>query len=534
MTGPAPRSGRLLELLRRALATPELSAGDDLFSVGVTSLQIVAIRERILHEFGVCIELEDVFTHPTAAQLEEFVGRQRGAEPAAPLLAPVGGPGRYPASAAQARMYVMAQLNPGSIGYNMPEAVRLDGPVTTETIVAIVERLHRRHEGLHTRFEVNGTRIEQIVDPGIAPEITVRPGGRGDVDDAMGDLVAPFDLARGPLYRVAVLEASATEHYLLLDMHHIISDGWSEVAYLAELLDSLEGAPLPPLPIQYKDHAAWDAARTTDIDPASAAADICRIAELGPLPTLTLPTDRPRPAAQSFVGARLTREIDAHLLAELEEFGGRVTATVHIVLMAAFAAVLHRWSGQDDLVIGAPSAGRSRPELDRVIGMFVNMTANRVAVGPDATLRDVLEATRAACLTSLRHADVQFDQLVDALHLRRDTARNPLFDHVFAFQNLPLPSTRRQGVELSLIDFDYPLSRFDLFCSVVPLDRTLRVHLEYSTALFDPGTAEAFLADFLSAAHTLTSAPDTPLHALPVARTRATVAAALPTPTFSF
>ena len=524
---------QLLEFLQDLLDQPDLEVNDDLFGLGLTSLQLMVVQERILKECGVCIELQDMFTNHTVGKLAALI-EQTSPSVEAGASAPMRvSAGTYPASPAQTRMYVMAAMDPGTVGFNMPEATRIVGPTSLDDLEAAVWTLHRRHESLHTRFAMKDE-LFQIIDPSLTPMIVKRTGKAAEFSMMAREFIAPFDLLTGPLYRVLLFEVSDDDHYGFLDIHLIIADGWSLARYFTELLALIEGNPLSPLPYQYKDYVMRRRKQMAPADLTARYEETTRVQELGPIPGLELPTDWARPPIRSCNGARVARHVSIDLLDQLARFGSARDMTTHMVLMAAFSAVLQRWSGQRDFAIGCPNAGRDTRDFEQVVGMFVNMTVNRIAIAENATFEDLLRGVRTACLASLKNSDIEFNDLVDWLHVQRNPARNPVFDYVFAYQNVDIPSMTLANHSLRIYEFDYRISRFDMFLSFMRIENDLRVLLEYSTDLFLPATAEDFVDDVLEAAKMMCNSPTAFIADLPVRRTRKTVATAPVIPTFSF
>jgi amino acid adenylation domain-containing protein len=433
----------------------------------------------------------------------------RGALP--PLVAaPRSGP--LPLSFAQERLWMVEQFGGGSAAYKMISGLRARGPLDATVLGHALRALVARHESLRTRFEsVLGTPQQVIDPPGRVPlEFTdLRHLGANAETRALEDIARqkqlPFDLANGPLLRMLVYRVADEEHFVVLMMHHIVSDGWSLGVLLGELtalyLAELEGtpAPLPALPVQYADFAVWQRGWLRDAvldEQLSYWRERLRDAPAA----LELPTDRPRPAAASHEGAVARFEMPAELIARLREVARRNDATLYMVLLCAFKMLLAKYSSQNDIVIGSPIAGRGHKDLEGLIGCFVNMLPLRTVIAPGATFEQTLARVRDAALGAYAHQDIPFEKLVVELNPKRDLSRQPIFQVMFTLQNLP--AERPAGlapIQFSGLSVDTGGARFDLSMSLTETEAGLRGALEYATDLFDASTVQRFTDCFAQA-----------------------------------
>lgn len=416
-----------------------------------------------------------------------------------------------PLSFAQQRLWFLDRLEPQNPYYNVATAVRLSGPLDVPALETALRRVIDRHEALRTVFcEVDGE-PRQIVRPGLAWSLTqwslaeVAPKDRESALERLAEeeSLRPFDLTRGPLIRAALVQSAPDEHVLLLTLHHIVCDGWSmavlrhEVTQLYEAITANCQAALPELPIQYPDFALWQREQSS-----GAALDSLLeywTGQLADLPApLELPYDRPRPAVQTFRGAVCRRRIDAPLADALRRTARSEEATLFMLLLAGFQLLLSRYSGQRDLCVGSPIAGRNRAELEALIGFFVNTLVLRADLSDNPTVGEFLARTRRATLDAYAHQDLPFEQLVDHLQPRRDLSRTPLFQAMFVLQNIPHMAREAGHLRVGDVRFDHaPVSNFDLTLNVDEHPERLDLSLIYNPDLFEAATVEEMLESYV-------------------------------------
>ena len=305
------------------------------------------------------------------------------------------------------------------------------------------------------------------------------------------------------------------EHVLVAAFHHSVYDQWSAGVFLREFLACYaahvrgEEPELPELPIQYGDYAAWQA-ESAQGEAFTRHVDYWK-RQLRDLPPLDLPTDRPRPRLQTFRGATRSAELDPELLGRLEEIARGENATLFMVLLAAFSAMLGFYSGQEDVAVGSPIAGRDLPELQNLIGFFVNNLVLRTDLSGEPSFTELVRRARRVCLNAYANQDVPFDRLVDELRPPRDLSRSPLFQVMFVFGNVPLSATEDAGLSVEMLRVDPGTSKFDLFLMLLPREGDIEVTLEYNTALFDAATTEAMLRHYEALLRHVAATPDRPV-----------------------
>jgi amino acid adenylation domain-containing protein/non-ribosomal peptide synthase protein (TIGR01720 family) len=500
----------------------------DFFDVGMHSLLAIQLFSRVQETFEVELPLHEVFERPTVAGLAERVEEAlRSAVRATPMV-PVPRSEALPLSFGQQRLWFLHQMEPGSAVYNLARALFLEGHIDPALLAGALGGLVARHESLRTTFPATSAGpVQRIAPPAPVYLPLVDLGGIAPtraravaLQLAEDELRRPFDLAAGPLLRPLLVRIGMREHLLSIAIHHIITDGQSIRRMVEEIaafyLAGRDGRPaaLPSLPVQYADFAAWQR-QWLSSDLLAAELRWWR-EKLGSSPTvLELPTDGPRPAVRTFSGARRPVALPEGLLSGLKSLSRRQGSTLFMTLLAGFAAVLSRWSSQDDLLVGTPGGGRNRTEVEGLVGFFVNMLVLRVDLAGDPGFADLLARTRTFALEAYRHADLPFEKLVDELLPRRDLAHTPLFQVALMLDNASAPLTL-PGLRLSTVEADSGTSQFDLRMALSETPAGIAGFLEYNTDLFAAATVDRLighLETFLAAA---VSAPEERLSELPL------------------
>ncbi|MFI0737701.1 SDR family NAD(P)-dependent oxidoreductase [Streptomyces sp. NPDC021100] len=427
----------------------------------------------------------------------------------------------FPASYAQQRMWFFHHLDRGNPYYNIPLALRLTGEADPAALQAALDGVVARHEILRTTFAERDGEPHQLVAPTGAVRLeTAECAAEAEHAWALEWVGRPFDLTAGPLFRAALLTTAPDRHLLLLCLHHIVTDGWSlniltrELAALYREHRTGEPAGLEPLEIQYADFAEWQRERL-DGAGLERRLDYWRERLAGILPPLEVPTDRPRPPVQSFRGARVDFELPDDLTRALRATGRAHGTTLFMTLLAGVTALLHRWTGQDDILVGSPIAGRDVPETEPLLGLFVNTLVLRGDLSGAPTFAELLARTRRVCTGAYDHQDVPLDKLVEVLQPERDPGRNPLFQVMFALQNPPRLDFPLPGARLGAEPLPRHSTRFDLEFHLWEDGDRLHGSLVYGTDLFDDETAVRTASRLRRLLTAAVRAPETPVADLP-------------------
>jgi amino acid adenylation domain-containing protein len=526
-----PVEEALVGIWGEILGRERIGVFDNFFESGGHSLFATQLFARLRDTFGVePPPLQEFFETATVAwlarRIEDALRAERGL--ASPPIVPVGRDRPLPASFAQQRLWFLDQLEPGSASYNIPTAVRLSGTLDVAALETALNEVVRRHEVLRTTFAAKDGQPWQTIAPSLTiplpvSDLSALPDGEREAEAARlteEESRRPFDLAAGPLIRARLLRLGDQEHVVLVNMHHIISDGWSmgilvrDVGELYLASTRRVSSPLPELPLQYADFSVWQREWLRG-DVLQAQLDYWKH-ELAGVPVLEVPTDSPRPPAMSLRGAVRSVEIPKALIAELRGLSRQEGATVFMALLGAFQTLLHRYSGQEDVVVGTPIAGRTRSEIENLVGFFVNTLVLRGDLSGDPSFRELLRRVRRASLGAYAHQDLPFEQLVGVLHPERDPSRTPIFQVMFAMQDAPLPSLSTPELSMAVLDTDSGTAKFDLTLLASETEGGLQLRLEYSTDLFEEATVDRMLGHLRTLFESILADPDQPVATLPM------------------
>ncbi|GAB4193582.1 MAG: hypothetical protein OHK0022_08640 [Roseiflexaceae bacterium] len=459
------------------------------------------------------------------ALLEARLQKTGAARPTGITASPAGEPA--PLSFAQERLWFLDQFDPASPAYNRLLALRIGGPLRGDLLERSVQTLVSRHDVLRSTFVMRDGQLWQQSTPhtGIAlpiEDLCGLPAGEREQAAHRRAVVwgrQPFDLANGPVFRALLLRLDADDHLLLLSMHHIVADGWSDGVIQRELglhyrALAGEAASAPPeLAIQYRDYARWQRVSLTDEVLATQLA-YWREQLRGPLPVIQLPFDRPRPALPSTSGASEPIALPAPLTSRLRQHSQSADSTVFMTLLAGLCALLYRSSGQEDLLIGAPVAGRTRSETELLIGCFVNTLALRVDVRGNPTFRELLGRIRSMTLQAYAHQDVPVERVLEDLHPDRDLARAPIIQVALALQNTPAAQADLPGLTLRPVRLDLGVAKTDLTIYLWDDGEQLSGLVEYNTDLFYATTIRRLIVQLLGLLDQAIAQPDRPIATL--------------------
>jgi amino acid adenylation domain-containing protein len=505
MASRTPVEEALASLWTYILGVEQIGINDNFFELGGHSLLATQVISRVRETFKIELPLRKMFESPTISELAEHIEAavKAGQGVEAPLIVAAGRDGTLPLAYSQERLWFIDQLDPGSPVYNIGTAIRLDGQLDMDALQQTFDEIIRRHEVLRTSFAASQGQPQQVISPAgtfaiSLTDLSAWPEKERDVEArrlAREEALLPFDLSKGPLLRVSLLRLDEDVHLVLFTMHHIISDGWSisvlvrEVAVLYDAFSRGETSPLPELPIQYADFAVWQREWLRG-EVLERQLSYWREQLKGAPPVLELPTDRARPAVQSYRGAQHSFAVSAEVSEQLNELSQREGVTLYMTLLALFKVLLYHYAKRPDIVLGASIANRNRSETEGLIGFFVNMLVTRTDLSGNPSFRELLNRVQEVALGAYAHQDVPFEKLVEELRPERDLSYNPLFQVAFVLQNAPMSTLELAGLVISPVEKGKEISIFDLLLEVAETPEGMRGTFTYSTDLWDAPTIE--------------------------------------------
>jgi len=501
----SPTEEVLAHIWSQVLGLEALSRHSHFFELGGHSLMATRVISQVRQTFGVEVPLRRLFECPTIAELataiEAALHEDHGLS--LPPLTRVERTGALPLSFAQQRLWFLAQLDPESPFYSLSSALHLRGSLDVAALQASLDALVQRHEVLRLGVVSRGGHPQVALHSALGVPLSVidlRALSSQHQGHLVPSLVAtesrrPFALDQPPLLRVSLLHLSQAEQVLVFTMHHIVSDGWSmgvlvrEVATLYGAFVTGQPVALPSLPVQYLDYAAWQR-EWLQGETLEHQRHYWQQQLAGAPAVLELPTDSPRPAVQSFRGARHTFAIDPGLTDALKQLSRQHNSTLFMTLLAAFQVVLSRYSGQEDIVVGSPIANRTQADVEGLIGFFVNTLVLRTSLAGDPSFVEVLRRVREVTLGAYAHQEMPFEQVVELLQPQRDLSYSPLFQVMFILQNAPQERLALPALEVEFLETETGTAKFDLTLAMQEVESGLQGQLEYNCDLFEPSTME--------------------------------------------
>ncbi len=482
---------KLAKIWGEVLNREQIGITDSFFEMGGHSLNAIMISSRVSQELNIELPLMIIFENPTIKQLAEFIGGSE--ENIYSSIQKIEEREFYPLSSAQKRLYILNQFEGMKTGYNMPVVMKIEGEFNKERIEDIIKKLVKRHDSFRTSFEVIDGEVVQRIFEDVDLEIAYLKvsGKKSEIENVIRQLVKPFDLSNAPLLRIGLVE-TPNEELLFFDMHHIISDGVSMDNLIKEFVKLYKGIELPELRIQYKDFAVWqNELFNSDKIKKQEEYWLERFDNQNLIPVLNLPTDYARPLVMSFKGKSVHFEVGRKISNQLNNLARENGVTLYMILLAAYNVLLSKYTGQEDIIVGSPIAGRPHSDLEDIIGMFVNTLALRNMPEADITFSEFLIEVKENALKAYENQDYQFEMLVDKLELQRDMSRNPLFDTMFSLQTVSyVDASKQDNVKFSPYGFGNTISKFDLSLHTREINGAIYGTLEFCTKLFKKETLE--------------------------------------------
>lgn len=511
---------------REVLHLERVGIHDNFFSLGGHSLLAARLVSRLQKVFQVEVSLRTLFEAPSISALSQYL--QQAYRPPFPPITPIPHTMYLPTSFAQERLWFLDQLEMGSAFYNVLTAVRLHRPLKLSVLRQSLDEMLRRHQILRTSFREIDGRPMQVIEAHtpIALPLVDLSNIAEDVQRAeiqrwgMREAQMPFDLSRGPLMRVTLFRLGSVDHMLVANLHHIITDGWSQAIFLRELITlydafaSGQPSPLPGLPVQYADYAHWQR-QWQNQDTAFAQQLSYWRSQLANIPALLeLPADYVRPAVQSYRGTRYPFALPPDLSRSLRVLSQQAGVTLYMTLLAAFQTLLWHYTGQNDVVVGTPGAGRTTTEIEGLIGFFVNMLVMRTNLAGNPTFHELLRRVQQVALGAYAHQDVPFERVVEELNPQRSLSYHPLIQVVFALENVLVGGLELPELGVELLDLDTGMTKFDLALLLWENEDGLAGAFEYSTDIFAAATIERMAGHLRWLLESIAAVPERPLSQL--------------------
>ncbi|MGB7606024.1 MAG: amino acid adenylation domain-containing protein, partial [Lutisporaceae bacterium] len=488
----APRSEieeKLVQIWEDILNIPKIGIGDNFFELGGHSLKATNIAANINKELNVSVPITEMFKTPTIKGLADYV--KNAQQSVYTRIEPIEEKEYYELSSAQKRMYIIHQLDEDGISYNLPMMMSLEGEPDKTKLKETFDKLIQRHEALRTSFEViNGAPV-QIVhkDVNFEIEYTEVANDNEKAGEIAARFIKAFDLSKAPLIRVALTKINDKEHVLMIDMHHIISDGVSMELFTKDFTELYDNNELTKLRIQYKDFAVWQNGMFKYGQIKQQEEYWLKTFERE-APVLNMLTDYQRPNIQSFEGDSIGFELSEELTDKLKQVAKETVSTMYMILLSACNILLSKYSGQEDIIIGSPIAGRPHADLQNIMGMFVNTLAMRNYPDGNKTFKEFLTEVKTSSLQAFESQDYQFEELIDKLNITRDLSRNPLFDVVFSMQNMEAGELKIGGLNVKPYEIDIKIAQFDITITAIESSKTIGLSLNYCTKLFSKRTMQ--------------------------------------------
>ncbi|WP_353853829.1 amino acid adenylation domain-containing protein [Bacillus sp. Bos-x628] len=501
----------LAGIWEEVLEIPRIGRYDHFFECGGHSLRGMKMLHMLYEEMQVELTLKSLFEAPTLEAFALAVDQADRTE--VKLIEKASEAAYYPVTSGQKRLYVLQKITNADQSYHMPAVLRLEGLFDEKRFSDAVDQLVQRHEALRTSFGFVQNEPVQRIEKDVTVNIERIEENGQDIHQLMRDFIRPFDLEKAPLLRVGLVPVSSDLHYLLIDMHHIISDGASVNILINELSKLYRGDQLEDLTIQYKDYAVWS--KSEDQLAQKSKEEAFWLQQLhGELPVLILPEDLPRPKVRTFEGDRITFTIDGKFKKRLDEVVRSINCTTYTLLLACYSTLLSKLARQDDIIIGSPIVGRTHPDIQSVIGMFVNTLALRTKPAGYQPFADFASSVHHLVLEAHEHQLYPFEDLVDQVQTVRDTSRHPIFDVVFSMENADIRDLNMDGIHIVPQSFEEKTAKFDLTLTGKESADQIELVFDFNTSIFQKKSVVKWKEYFLYLIEQVISAPDQPLDQL--------------------
>ena len=485
-----------------------MSVDEDFFELGGDSLKATILAGKIHEKLNIEIPVHEIFNHPTAAEIATLIMGT-----AQSTYTPIDTAPKqeyYPLTPQQKGIFIANTLGNDSTSYNISLSVKITGQISKEKVEEVFNQIIKRHDSLRTGFKTVAGEVVMYVLEEVVFKVDYLEAVEAEYSQIKQAFIRPFDLSLAPLFRASLIKIAEEEHILMLDMHHIVIDGSSMVVIVNDFIGLYGGKELAPLNVQYQDYEHWQRQLRTEGKYQKQEDYWLDVYRDGP-PVLNLPTDYPRPAIKSFAGKKHHFHLHKSLTVQLDELASTYQATRYMVLLAAYNILLNRYTAGEDIVVGTPFAGRTHADLQGTVGMFVNTIALRNYPQKEHTIAEFLLQVRDNTLKAYENQDYQFEELVEKLNLRKDRSRSPIFDTMFALQNISINPGKAEIAGMGITVYETAendTSKFDVTLEVHEGGDGLRCNFEYCTKLFKPETIVRFANHFVKIIEAMVASQD--------------------------
>lgn len=495
----------LVSIWQHILKLNNIGVDESFFELGGDSLKAAFVVHSINKEFNIDIYLRDIFSNITIEKLSKYIsnveaGGFEDIQPSEEMK-------YYPLSSAQRRLYALNELDKNSIGYNITQVVTIKGNVDIERVKKTFNTLIERHEVLRTSFEIYDGKLVQKINKCLQANFSYKKAYEENIDKIIEQFIAPFDLNKAPLFRTSLIETNSEKYYMILDIHHIISDGISISILMKEFIQLYNNEKLPENKLKYVDYAVWQN-KNINSKKINKQKEYWQKELKGNTPLLNMPTDFRRPLRQSFDGDSVLFKINPEITSKLKNLARRTNATLYMVLMSTFNILLHKYSNQEEVVVGTVAAGRNFDSLNNIVGMFVNTLLIKSKVHINEKFYDYLLTIKEKSLQAFENSDYQFDQLIDDLNIKRDLSRNPIFDVMFVMENMDIPDNDTENIKFKIYDYKPKGTKLDLTLKVQEREGEIVCLFQYNTSLFKEETINRFVQYYLKLVNEIINSPD--------------------------
>ncbi len=478
----------IAELFAEVLGYRKIKVSDNFFQVGgdsIVAMKIINLLKKRLH---VEATLADLINSENIGSFARQVSEEKTSK-LQDVITASEKQECYDTSLAQRRFYLLSQKENINCTYNMPEVLLLKGEVNVKYLESTFQKMITRHESLRTSFEIRKGNCVQIIHDAITFSLETAEGERNSLDAEIEKFVRPFDLTKAPLFRAKLIIFSKEQAALLIDLHHIVSDGTSKSIFMRDFMDLYNGKELSPLSVQYKDYVQWFKKNMNE-ENYQEQREYWHYVCSGDIPVLDLPLDFKRPDTSSFKGSSIHYTIDKECTEMLKEFAKEKNATLNMVLLCGYFILLHKLTNAEDIIVGTVAAGRRQKEVENVIGDFLNFIAIRCIVEEDYQVQGFLEDIKSHVLSAYENQEYPIEQVIDELNIQCEENRSPLYDTMFITQNIKMPKYELNGIEVTHYQLVNQYAKLDLSIDAEETDNGIQLHVEYKEELFRKKTIE--------------------------------------------